>query len=259
MTTLCNMPKIVILLKTWQGPTRATALNRLVSTTRMLSSIKRYLEYPDYSWHIADDGSEEWYQDEIFNLFKDEAYTFTDTKANGNIGKNINAGMRVALKSTDCILHWSDDIVLEKELDIEPSISLLRDHDDIGIVYLRNKHHTLDTYCIERNSTMWHVVEDSSPGPFLCITSLILMHRRAWDFYGPYPEGLRIDTMQEEMSWRYKNFEGGPVIIIPNDCWNDTMPLCVGLSTWDWRLTDKEEEKSWYRYRSYGARFERKI
>lgn len=222
----------------------------------MLQSIKKYLRYPNYSWHIADDGSEKWYQDEVLALFKDETYTFSDTEANGNIGLNINKGMHIVLKETDYILHWSDDIVLEKELDIRPHVVLLRDHDDIGIVYLRNAHWTLHTYPVERDGAVWHVIKNSSPGPYLCITSLILMHHRAWDYYGPYPEGLKIDTMQEEMSWRYKNFEDGPVIVIPDNCWCGTMPLCVGTSTWDWRLTDEKEEKSWYRYRSYGARLE---
>ena len=248
-------PPMTILLKTWQGPKgQSLARNRLESAEKMLSSIKRHLKYPNYSWHIADDGSESWYQDEIHDLFKGENYTFTDTKADGDIGLNINTGMRVVLKRADYILHWSDDIVLKQELDIKSCVTLLHDYDDIGIVYLRNAHRTLNTHCIERDGIVWYIIEASSPGPFLCITSLILMHRRAWNYYGPYPEGLRIDTMQEEMSWRYKNFENGPAIAIRADHWDGTMPSCIGKSTWDWRLTDDKERKSWHRYRSYGAR-----
>lgn len=247
-------PRVVILLKTWQGPTREIAQNRLESAERMLSSIEKYLEYPNYSWHIADDGSEKWYQDKFKALFVGREYTFTDTKANGNIGLNLNMGMRVALQKTDFVLHWSDDIVLERALDIRPCVVLLRDHDDVGIVSLRCGHHTLDTLRTEYDKAMWHVILHSPRAQFICITSLTLMHRRSWDYYGPYPEGLRIDIMQREMTWRYRNFGDGPKIVAPDDLWHMTMPLCVGISTWDWRLSDEEEQKNWYHYRSYGAR-----
>ncbi len=240
--------KIVILLKTWQGPTRDIALNRLESAKKMLSSVREYLQYPNYSWHIADDGSEQWYQDEFLSLF--DEYTFTDTKANGNIGLNLNMGMRVALEETDFVLHWSDDIVLERAVNLQPYVTLLQDYDDIGIVYLRNAHHTFDTEVVERNGALWRVLLHSPRAPFLYITSLILMHRRHWDYYGPFPEGLRIDVVQQAMSWRYRNFEDGPKIVIPEELWHKTMPLCVGTSTWDWRL---KEPKSWHHYRSFGA------
>ena len=251
-------PKVIILLKTWQGPReRNLAQNRLKSARRMLAGIKKYLVYPNYSWHIADNGSDKWYQDEIHALFKDEKYTFTSTKANGDIGLSINMAMRVVLKETDFVLHWSDDIVLERTLNIVSYVAFLRDHDDIGIVYLRNGHPSFGTACMDRAGAMWHNLTASSSGTIMCVTSFTLMHRRSWDYFGPYPEGLRIDMLQREMAWRYRHFPGGPKVVIPDDLWRKTLPLCVGLTTWEWRLQDEKEQKSWHRYRSYNARFEK--
>ena len=250
-------PKIVIVVKTWQGPReRNLAQNRLESAAKMVSSIEQYLHYPNYVWHIADDGSEQWYQEAFLSLFNGRDFTFTSTGANGDIGKNLNKAIKAVLETTDVLLHWSDDIVLESELDIKSSVQLLCGHEDIGIVRLRPSNLRLKACEMERDGEKWHVILPSSSSPFLCITSLILMHRRAWNFYGPYPEGLRIDMMQEEMSWRYRKFEDGPKIVVSDELWHRTEPLCVGTSTWDWRLGDEGEKRSWHRYRSYNARFE---
>jgi len=247
-------PELVILVKTWQGPPGVLS-NRLASAKRMFASIAEFLCYPNYTWHVADDGSKREYQQTFLALLGNRSYTFTDSRANGDIGRSLNMGMRAVLERTDYVLHWSDDIVLEREMDLVPYVELLHDHEDIGVVRLRPTNAKLWTRAIERNEHTWQVISSTSPNRFLIVTSLNLMHRRTWDFYGPYPEGLRIDYMQEEMSWRYRRFAGGPKIVIPDTIMYHTEPLCIGRSTWEWRMKSEEEKAAWYRYRSYSARF----
>lgn len=249
-------PEVVILVKTWQGPNKEIARNRLASAKRMFASVDTFLQYPSYSWHVADDGSEEWYQKEFMALVGKRPHTFSNSGANGNIGRNLNVAIRQVLKKTDYILHWSDDIVPERPLNIDPYVHLLSGHKDIGYVRLRPNHPGLKLVPIERDGRRWHLVETASDDRFLVVTSLNLMHRRAWDFYGPYPEGLRIDIMQEEMKWRYRRFTPGLKIVIPDELLRVTDALCVGQTTWEWRMSDPKEKTAWHRFRSYNARFE---
>ena len=249
--------QIVILLKTWQGPNETIARKRLARAGDVLVSLDEHLEYPDYSWHIADDGSAPWYVEAFRELMGDRPYTFTSSGANGDIGRNLNVALREVMQRADCALHWSDDILLNAPMNIEPYVELLRGHDDIGYVSTRNLHPSLNLRPIERDGRTWNIIEKTSPNPFLTVTSLNLMHRRAWDFYGPYPEGLRIDTMQREMAWRYRSFEGGLEIVIPEELLHVPRIAFDMQSTWDWRLEDEREQVAWHRYRCYSARFER--
>jgi len=250
-----SLPRVVIVLKTWQGPNLEIAQKRLEYLGKVLPSLDENLTYP-VSWHIADDGSEPWYVEAVLELMGDRPHTFTSSGANGDIGRNLNLGLRMAFQSTDIVLHWSDDILLITPMNIEPYVELLRDHDDIGYVSTRNRHPSLNLRPIERDGRTWNIIEKTSPNPFLTVTSLNLMHRRAWDFYGPYPEGLRIDTMQREMAWRYRSFEGGLEIVIPEELLYMPRITFCAQSTWDWRMKDEREQAAWHRYRCYSARFE---
>lgn len=184
----------------------------------------------------------------------DRPYSFSWSGANGDIGRNLNIALSHAFIETDVVLNWSDDILLHEEMDIEPYVDLLCQNEDIGVVVTRMGHPTLDTTEIERDELLWHRIENDSPNKFLFVTSLNLMHRRHWDYYGPYPEGLRIDIMQEEMAWRYRRFEPGLSFVIPDELIERARVSAPGKSTWDWRLADENEQAAWYRYRSYSER-----
>ena len=250
-------PEVVVLVKTWQGPNEKIAHSRLECAAKMFASMDTNLHYPNYSWHIADDGSEEWYQEQFLALLGKRPYTFTTSGANGDIGRNLNVAMREVFKRTDYILQWSDDLRLISTMNIGPYVELLRKHQDIGYVATGGCHPSLHMTPVELDGCTWHVVDKSSPNRYLIITSLHLVHRRAWDFYGPYPEGLRIDTMQEEMKWRYQTFKNGLKMVYPDELFFNERARSFGLSTWNWRLKNQGELNAWHRYRSYNARFER--
>jgi len=245
---------VVVLLKTWQGPREQdVGRQRLTATAATVNALQRFLRYPNLSWHIADDGSDAWYQQAVQALF-DQDYTFSNTYANGDIGYNLNMGMRIALSRADIVLHWSDDIVLDEPWDLTAYVDLLMHCEDIGQVRLRPSHPSLSTTQIRRRSQTWHLVLFKSKTRFIVDTALAVTHRRFWDFYGPYPEGLRIDILQEEMSWRYGKMQEGPRIVVPDDMWRRTAPRCLGPSTWEWQIEEYLEQPKWWAYRSYSAR-----
>ena len=254
-------PEVVIVLTTWEGPKQKHQFGaKLKYGKQMLDSIKAHLTYPNYTWHIADDGSRQKYQERFLGMFEGETYTFSDTKAQGDLGKNLNTGMRVALERSDFVLHWNDDYVLESEVDIRPYISLLQKHDDIGIVRLRPSNTGFRLSAFDRDGRSWMWVDPRSVGPVLVDTGKIIMHRRFWDYYGPYPETMRVDIVEFEMTWRMHRFAPGPKVVIPDDMYNATESLHfgtldAGTSAWEWRIHDETEMKDPLIYRSYGSRF----
>jgi len=248
-------PEVVIVVKTWQGPNEAIAGKRLEYLQKTLALLERNLIYPSYRWHIADDSGNMEYVQDVIALMGEREMSFSLSGANGDIGHNLNIALRSVFRDADFVLNWSDDIFLKAPIDIEPYVNLLRDELSIGYVVLRPSHPTLRLKQLQIGEDSWWEVEKGSPNKFLIGTSLNLMHKRAWDFYGPYPEGLRIDIMQEEMAWRYRRFQGGLKIVIPEELAEEGGRLDYGAaSTWDWQLHSEQEKAAWYRYRSYSAR-----
>jgi len=261
MTQEDEWPEVVIVVTTWEGPEgKGQGESKLKFGKQMKDSIETYLKYPNYTWHIADDGSSQAYRARFLAIFAGETYTFSDTQARGDLGKNLNVGMREALKRTDFVLHWNDDYVLESEINICPYISLLRKHDDIGIVRLRPSNTGFRETPFDRDGRSWIWIDPKSPGPVLVDTGKIIMHKRFWDYYGPYPETMRVDIVEYEMTWRMHQFAPGPKIVIPDDMYNATEALHygtldAGTSAWEWRIHDDNEVKDPLIYRSYGTRF----
>lgn len=258
-------PELVIVLTTWEGPSEKNQGEaKLKYAKEMKESIKKHLSYPNYTWHIADDGSKKGYQEEFLSLFDGEEYTFSDTEAQGDFGKNLNIGMRTALRRSDFVLHWNDDYVLESKIDICPYVNLLQKHDDIGIVRLRPSNTGFKTTPFEMDGRSWMHVGHTSPGPVLVDTGKVIMHRRFWDYYGPYPETMRVDIVEYEMTWRVHHFAPGPKIVIPKEFCDVKKSfaealhrgtLDAGTSAWEWRIHDKGEKDDPLFYRSYGMRF----
>jgi glycosyltransferase involved in cell wall biosynthesis len=249
-------PDLVVLLKTWQGPTQEIALQRLDALGPTIGSLERHANCP-FRWCIVDDGSNEWYTDAVKEAMGERHHVFISSWADGDIGFSLNEGLRVAFGQSDVVLNWSDDVVLRQAIDVAAYVKLLREDERLGYVTLRPTHPTLNLTPLEVDGHLLHEVSLDSPGKFLIGTSLNLMHRRAWRVYGPWPEGLRIDIAQEEMAWRMRRFGDGPKIVIPNELVDAQGCVTYGThSTWDWRLKDEQEKKAWYRYRNYAARFE---
>lgn len=246
-----EFPEIAILLKTWQGPRELEiGQSRLDALAKTIPALREHLIYPNYSWHIADDGSDAWYQDEVQSHFEKDGYTFSDTHANGNPGLNLNLGMRVVLGRADIVLHWSDDIVLHRDYDLRPYVKLLCECPEYGRVRLRPAHPSITDEEVHLHGRLWHKVVQAR----ICVdTALVLEHRRFWDYYGPYPEGIRLDIMQLEMTWRYTR-ANGPRVVVPDEMWTAPAPSCLGPTTWEWQNRGAHERDSKWWFRSYSAR-----
>ena len=112
-------PEVVILMLSWAGPPeRDLAKNRFECIKKTIGYIKRNLHYPNLSWHIADDGSPQAYQERVLALLEGEQVTTTNTRRGWDINNNWNTGMEVAFGRADIVAFWHDDRLLVHEVDL---------------------------------------------------------------------------------------------------------------------------------------------
>lgn len=178
---MAEYPPIMALIVTYR---------RLSLAIRTIQSVKEQVRYPgQIGFHIADDGSGE----EYIARLRDEIgpdYHVTATNARrGGVGRNMNMGIQACLERADMWLHLEDDWVLPIPLDLEPCVRLLEQDPTVGMVRLG---------CISagvrgrvfgaRNRAWWRLERGSDT--YIFVGNPSLRHRRFYDTYGPYPEGL---------------------------------------------------------------------
>jgi hypothetical protein len=127
-------PEVVIVLMTWCGPPEFDIADiRLRHTEKSIEKILEHLVYPNYTWHIADDNSGKGYQQKVFALMPGK-FTFSNTGIGGDVGENINRGLRVAYKRSDIVLLWHDDRFLQRALNLCPCVQLLSEEENNVVI-----------------------------------------------------------------------------------------------------------------------------
>jgi len=200
-----DYPEVVICLVTFK---------RTEYAVKVVQSLKDYLQYPNLSWHIADDGSGETHQNAIIETIGDQPWTLTDAKQAGGTGHNRNLGLQTAFKRTDYVLHIEDDWVLTRPYNIAPHIQILRDYPEIGMIrmgYIEEGH-----VAHSRNMAglmWWQLHKDSGHG-FVFAGHPHLLHRRFHENYGWYAENLLPGLTECAFADKFLKSEG-PQIIYP--------------------------------------------
>ncbi|GAG92696.1 unnamed protein product, partial [marine sediment metagenome] len=180
-----DYPEVVIVITTWAGPLELDiAKTRLGYIKEAVSCLKKHFIYPNYSWHIADDGSPKEYQEKVLKIMKDENYTFTDTKKGWDFNNNLNTGMETALERADIIVVWPDDRFLKKDLDVKSYVRLLTDHEDICYIRLTGREVHLQGTSITRAGTQWRLLDKKSKSRHVFLCFCFVMHRRWIEHYG---------------------------------------------------------------------------
>lgn len=226
-------PEIVIQLLTWAGPPElGIAKQRLGYTKKTVASLKKHIIYPNYSWHIADDGSPSWYQDRIRDIMKGEKYTFTDTKKGWDINNNWNTGMRECFKRTDIVIGWPDDRFLEKDIHIEPCVQLLTEYDDVCFIRLTGQEPRLEGQLVDRVDAQWRFLDKKSKCVHVFLCFCFIIHKRWIDHYGYFETDIwPLDKAENIIDRHFRN-SPGPGAVVPEALWKGFIPW-GGYSTWE--------------------------
>lgn len=201
---MTDYPPVIVLIITYR---------RLELAIETIRSVKQFLNYPNFGFHIADDGSG---QDYINALCQEigGSYSVTITDAErGGVGKNMNLGIAGCLSRADLWLHLEDDWVLRQKLDLVPCVQLMSENEIIGMVRLGRMSGGITAESIGGVDRLWWKLIKGSD-TYVFSGNAALRHRRFHDAYGPYIEGL--PPGQTEL-WYCDHFSGlnGPSIVWP--------------------------------------------
>jgi len=197
-------PPIVVLIVTYR---------RLALALATVRSIKEKLVYPNYGFHIADDGSGQEYIERLLQEIGPTYGVTISDAGRGGVGKSMNMGIAACLSRADYWLHLEDDWVLPTPLNLGPCVKLLDTDQTVGMVRLgRYSEGVKATTRGVVGQAWWHLEKGS--GFFVFSGNPSLRHRRFHQAYGNYAEGLKPGETEVSYCWRF-NTTPGPGIVWP--------------------------------------------
>lgn len=210
-------PEVVVVFLTWAGPPeRKINQIRLRYAEQAIRQFKEHIDYPNLSWHIADDGSPKEYQDAIKALFGETEYTFSDTGKGWDINNNWNRGAKVAFDRADIMLLWPDDRHLRFDIDLKPFVRLLMSYDDICGIRMKPKLPGHQVTSIERVGQKWWRIDKKTSSCREVTSFFEMRHKRYIDYYGYLPTGFwPVKSADGKMNRIFRSLLG-PDAVIPD-------------------------------------------
>lgn len=197
--------EVVVILQTYQRTDYA-----LETVRAMIVNCR----YQPLSWYVCDDGSEPAHVDAILNALQDQRVIGYHSQRLGP-GKSFNLAWRSAHRVSDITLWLEDDWALSRPLEISHYVQLLEERLDVGMVRLSNLPAGLASVSVGHNDTHYLLLDWSSPYCFSGHPSI--RHRRAFEAWGPYPEGFSPGDTEVVYDDRVRERKG-PRIIWPVEC-----------------------------------------
>lgn len=161
--------------------------------------------------------------------------SFVSTPKNSGWAGNFNHAYSYI--TDDFVMLIEDDYIQTQPLDITPYAALMLAHTGIGLVRLDGiAGHKVVCHCNETDISdylphyrqgvcmpgklNYFLLDNSSRETWLYSNRVHLKHRRFHDFYGLYPEGLRLGHTEESFAHHVKDMmllENAPAIAVPLD------------------------------------------
>lgn len=201
--------------------------NRWDEIRRTLVALRRNLIYPEESlrWLICDDSTPGDYRERVFSFMRNELgvgnFGVITTPQNGGWGANVNNGLRRI--DTPYIFFVEDDYLLTRELNLQVGIALLERNNTIGLLRYRAiagdtniicfLHETdigtwLPDYCHGLGlpgKLAWWRISPRSESLWLYSHGPHLKTRGFHQYYGNYPEGLKLGATEEAFAHQVKD------------------------------------------------------
>lgn len=226
-----QLPNVTVLIITY---------NRRAELKQTLKALYNYLYYDGIiRYLIADDCTGGTYRDDVLSdvgaARMSEETKFISTPHNSGWAGNFNHAYSHV--TDDFVLLIEDDYIATENIDISPYVALMLAHTGIGLVRLdgiaghKAVCHVNETDIgdylphYRQGASMpgklnYFLLDNSSRETWLYSNRVHLKHRRFHDFYGMYPEGLRLGHTEESYAHHVKDMmllENAPAIAVPLD------------------------------------------
>jgi hypothetical protein len=167
--------------------------------------------------HIADDNSPEPYIYDIIKNWPEYNWTYSITNRKG-WGANVNAAFKVV--GTDYIFLNEDDYVAQAPFNLQDGIRVLEEVPDIGCIrYNHLKGHLGMRLDVGQTPSQVHylrIIKAESKFLYVYSNRPHLQHRRFWEAYGAYPEGMKLGETEETYAKWVFHKPGPDVAILYN-------------------------------------------
>lgn len=229
-------PEVVILMLSWAGPPeRKITETRFGYIQKTIAHIKKNLHYPNLSWHIADDGSPQEYQDRVLALLEGERFTTTDTRRGWDVNNNWNTGMKVAFERADIVAFWPDDRTLVYEIDLKPYVRLLMDYEDVAVISIIPQGVGQRGRKLKRCGKVWWMIDKSSPSYHVLTFGPNFRHKRYLEAYGLFEPAIwPLNAAEDHVDAHFRGVPG-PEVVCPDEFWQGRVEIpWGGISTWEY-------------------------
>lgn len=210
-----NLPHVTVVIVTFR---------RLNEIRKTIDALLKHIVYPRAKLHflIADDHSGGDYVEQIISTPRYKALDMraSVTPENGGWAKNAN----LALSKVETPYHFfiEDDYLLMKELDLRVGVALLETKPHIGMlryrgtagghVILHQMEADISAYVPTHQDGVglpgkltYCLLDSGSPDLYLYSHGASLRRKSFHEFYGPYPEGLKLGATEERYAHTVKD------------------------------------------------------
>lgn len=199
--------------------------NRSLILQRNLNNLRKFaLEGLEYRFFIGNAGND------------DTEYRVAETDveilnhSGQGLGQNLNNILNVAAKYSSHILQMDDDHILMQTMDLVPHLRYLEEQSTVA--WIRLMEVAAHNYVADLKGRYWEVRWDS---PELYIPSMRphLKHIRFHEFFGVYPEGLKLGQTEEGFCHFCREAaikKGGPKVAVPLNVLTESSWQHVGQS-----------------------------
>ncbi len=224
-----DWPEVTILLCTFE---------RQDELTRTLDALKDGLTYPadKLRWIICDDSSPSNFAAKLARraAYRDLNIQVVKTEKNSGWGVNVNNGL--AHVETDLCFFIEDDYVLTQPLDLRVGVAMMTALPHVGMLRYRGtagEHmvlHQMEVHIEDwlpdyrdgmglLGRLQYCLLDSGSPSLYIYSHGAHLKRRAFHQFYGAYPEGLKLAATEEgyahQVKAKMKEPGAPPIAILP--------------------------------------------
>jgi hypothetical protein len=176
--------------------------------------------------HIADDGSAVDLESRWRDVVGDWASFSYSRQERKGVGASLNRGLAICREKSPLVLYPMDDWRLVSDVDLDPWVEILTQHQDVGCIRLAPSGGTGGGTARRFGAVV--AVEFRRDGHYWSLLPA-LYHERFFQAYGAFAEGISAVDAETDYNQKVKS-TNGPAILVAFLCpWQHAGPEPIGM------------------------------
>ncbi len=197
---MTDFPKLIVLLLTFSNTEVRT-----VYALRTIDAIQQNLNYPNFTWYVAEAGDNDKNYNRIVDAIGKDNVAGTHFGSTSP-GESWNRGIKGCYEHADVYLRMEDDWILKESTDFRPWMKMLTWHEDMGMIRLGYLHVPADLEAIGIDGI--HYLRMKKSTQFAYGGHPALIHKRFHETYGYNSETLDPGKIEIDLDSRFRETPG---------------------------------------------------